>query len=90
MKHASTRIRTEEPNFSDLPGNVHDWTYSVYGEVEELLPIGAPEPLGNYVTLLHYVDANLIHPKKALGIYSDQGETKVIADLEWRHSQHGW
>jgi Reverse transcriptase (RNA-dependent DNA polymerase) len=57
MKHASIRVRTEEPDFSDLPDNVHDWTYSVYGQVEELLP-GAHEPLGNSVTLSHYVDAN--------------------------------
>jgi hypothetical protein len=52
MKHASIRVSTEEPDFSDLPDNVHDWSYSVYGHVEELLPEGAPEHLGNYVTLL--------------------------------------
>jgi Reverse transcriptase (RNA-dependent DNA polymerase) len=61
MKHASIRVRTEEPDYSDLPNNVHDWTYSVYGKVEELLPVDAPEPLGNHVTLTHYVDANLMH-----------------------------
>ena len=61
MKHASIRVRTEEPDYSDLPNNVYDWTYSVYGKVEELLPVDAPEPLGNHVTLTHYVDANLMH-----------------------------
>ena len=61
MKHASIRVGTEDPDYSDLPENVHDWTYSVYGKVEELLPIDAPEPLGNHVTLTHYVDANLMH-----------------------------
>jgi hypothetical protein len=30
-------------------------------KVEELLPVGAPEPLGNHVTLSSYVDANLMH-----------------------------
>jgi hypothetical protein len=60
LKHASIRVRTEEPDYSDLPDNVYDWTYSVYGQVEELLPKGAPEPLGNHVTLSHYVD-NLMH-----------------------------
>jgi hypothetical protein len=59
MKHASIKVRTEEPDYSDLPDNVYDWTNSVYRQVEELLPMGAPEPLGNYVTLTHYVDANL-------------------------------
>jgi hypothetical protein len=37
MKCASIRIRTEEPDYSDLPDNAHDWRYSVYGKVEELL-----------------------------------------------------
>jgi hypothetical protein len=60
MKHASIRIRTEEPDYSDLPDNTHDWTYSFYGKVEELLPTDAPEPLGNHVTLTHYVGANLM------------------------------
>jgi hypothetical protein len=45
----------------DLPENAYDWTYSVYGNVKEILPTDAPEPLGNYVTLSHYVDANLMH-----------------------------
>jgi hypothetical protein len=61
MKHASIRIRIEEPDYSDLPDNVPDWTYSVYGKVEELLPEGASDPLGNHVTLSQYVDANLMH-----------------------------
>jgi hypothetical protein len=61
MKHASIRVRTEEPDYSDLPENTYDWTYTVYGKVEELLPVDASEPLGNYVTLTHYVDANLMH-----------------------------
>jgi hypothetical protein len=35
---------------------------TVYGKVEELLPVDAPEPLGNCMTLTqHYVDANLMH-----------------------------
>jgi hypothetical protein len=33
----------------------------LFGQVEELLPIAAPEPLGNHVTLTHYVDANIMH-----------------------------
>jgi hypothetical protein len=48
MKQAYIRLRTEEPDFSDLPDNVHDWTY---GKVEELLPVGAPEPIGNHMNL---------------------------------------
>ena len=61
MRYASIRVRTEEPDYSDLPEHTFDWTYSVYGNVKELLPSDAPEPLGNYVTSSHYVDANLMH-----------------------------
>jgi hypothetical protein len=31
MKHASIRVRTEEPDCSDFPDNFHDWAYSVFG-----------------------------------------------------------
>jgi hypothetical protein len=61
MRYDSIRVRTEEPDYSDLPDTDHDWIYSVYGNVTEILPTDAPEPLGNYVTLSHYVDANLMH-----------------------------
>jgi hypothetical protein len=61
MRYASIRIRTEEPDYSDRIDNAYNWTYSAYGNVTELLPTDAPEPLGNYVTLSHYVDANLMH-----------------------------
>jgi hypothetical protein len=29
--------------------------------VKELIPKDVPEPLGKYVTLSHYVDANIMH-----------------------------
>jgi hypothetical protein len=61
MRFASIRVRTEEPDYYDLPVNAHDWTYSVYGNETKLLPTDAPEPQVNYVTLSHYVDANLMH-----------------------------
>ncbi len=61
MKHGFIRVRTEEPDFSDLPRNSHDWSRSVYGEVKEELPSDAPPPLGKRVVLATYVDANLYH-----------------------------
>jgi hypothetical protein len=33
----------------------------VYGEISELIPQDAPDPLGKMVTLTHYVDASLMH-----------------------------
>ena len=61
MRYASIRVRTEEPDYSDLVDPEYDWSKSVYGEVEEQIPKDAPEPLGKHVTLTHYVDANLMH-----------------------------
>jgi hypothetical protein len=51
---------TEERDYLDLPAKAYDWTYTVYGKVEELLPVDAPGPLGNHVTLPHYFDANMM------------------------------
>ena len=61
MRRSAIRVRTDEPDYSDLPDMEHDWSRSVYGEIKELIPQDAPDPLGKYVTLTHYVDANLMH-----------------------------
>ena len=61
MRHAALRVRTDEPDYSDIPDFQYDWSKSVYGELTEIKPSDAPEPLGNHVTLTHYVDANLMH-----------------------------
>jgi len=55
------RVRTNEPDYSDLPSQDFDWSYSVYGNVQELLPTDAPPALGKHVTLTSFVDANLYH-----------------------------
>ena len=60
MKHAMIHFRFEEPEFSNIPEYEHDWE-SVYTPVHKDIPSDAPEPLGDYVTLTHYVDANLMH-----------------------------
>ena len=61
MKHATIRVRTEEPDYSDIPSPEYDWAYTTYGEVKELKPTDAPKPLGKHVTTTTYVDANLYH-----------------------------
>ena len=61
MRHAAIRIRTEEPDQSDLPSQDLNWDMSIYGDNKEEIPEDAPEPLGKFVTLTHYVDANLMH-----------------------------
>jgi hypothetical protein len=52
---------TKEPDYCNIPDLDHDWSCSVYGELPEILPRDAPDPLGKHVTLTHYVDANLMH-----------------------------
>ncbi len=61
MKHATMRFQTEEPDFFTLPDQQFDWAYTVYGYIEEVLPHDMPPPLGKFVTLTHYMDANLYH-----------------------------
>ena len=61
MRHATIRVRTDEPDFSALPVLTFDWAQSVYGKVKELVPKDCPKALGKHVTLSHYVDANLYH-----------------------------
>ena len=61
IKDYATRFRTDQPDYSFLPDQDFDWTYSVYGNVQELLPDDMPEPLGKAVTTTTTMDANLNH-----------------------------
>jgi hypothetical protein len=38
MRFASIRMRTEEPDYSNVPDHQYDWMYTVYGNTKELLP----------------------------------------------------
>jgi hypothetical protein len=42
MKHAVIRFSTGEPDYTDLPEQKYDWSYSIYGNVKEQLPEDAP------------------------------------------------
>ena len=55
------RFRIEEPDASAMPNAHYDWEESVYGKVEEVLPINAPEQLGKQVVAIRNYDANLYH-----------------------------
>jgi hypothetical protein len=58
---AAMRLRTYQPDLDDLPNQEFDWSHTVYGKVEELLPRDATKPLGKMVTTVTYMDANLYH-----------------------------
>ena len=61
MKHGFIRVRTEEPDYSDLPQSRYDWERAVYEGAKEETPSDAPEPKGKRVVLTTYKDANLYH-----------------------------
>jgi hypothetical protein len=61
FKHGAIRVRTEKPDLSTFPEINHDWKYSVYGNVKELIPENMPILLGKSVVCTHYTDANLHH-----------------------------
>ena len=60
-KDYAIRSRTDQPDYSFLPDQDFDWTYSVYGNVQEILPDDMPEPLGEAVITTTTMDANLNH-----------------------------
>ena len=60
-KDYAIRFRTEQPDYSSLPDQDFDWTYSVYGFVHEILLDDMPDPLGKAVTTTATMDANLNH-----------------------------
>ena len=61
FKEACIRVRTEIPDYSDLPVPEYDWTRSVYAGTTEQVPDDAPEPKGKPVQTTTYKDANLNH-----------------------------
>ena len=61
MRHGAIRVRTDIPDYSELPDQSFDWKSSVYGDPKEIVPEDAPPPLGKPVLTTTYVDANLMH-----------------------------
>ena len=55
------RFRIHQPNYSFLPDHDFDWTYSVYGDIHDILPDDMPESLDKAVVTTTTMDANLNH-----------------------------
>jgi len=55
------RIRTEEPDYSDIPDREFDWERTCYLGASELIPDNIPRPMGKPVITTTYFDANLMH-----------------------------
>ena len=60
-KHYSVRYRSEEPDYSYLPNMKHDWFFTDYGNVQDIISSDCPKPLGKSVTTTTTFDANLLH-----------------------------
>ena len=60
-KGYAIRFRTDQPDYSFLPGQDFDWTYSLYGNVHEILLDDMPEPLCEAVITTSTMDATLYH-----------------------------
>lgn len=61
MRDGVIRIRTEEPDYSNIPDKIYDWESTVYGGAKEEIPGDAPPPLGKGVLMTSFFDANLYH-----------------------------
>ena len=61
MRHGIVRIRTDEPDYSDIPDKYYDWTHTCYGSPSEEIPKDIPRALGKRVITSTFVDANLYH-----------------------------
>ena len=61
MKNATIRFRAEEPDMSRFEKEVYGCEKTVYEGAKEIVPEDAPEKRGNRVTVITFVDANLMH-----------------------------
>jgi hypothetical protein len=61
FQKACIRVKTEMPDYSDIPVPEYDWSRTVYGNVREQRPEDAPSPKGKVVRTTTYKDANLYH-----------------------------
>ena len=60
-KHYSTRYRTEEADYSYLPNMKYNWSYTVYGNVQEIIPNNCWKPFRKSVATTTILNANLLH-----------------------------
>ena len=61
FKHGVLRMRTDEPDYSDIPEKVYEWSGTCYAGAKEEIPDDIPTPRGKAIVSTHFVDANLYH-----------------------------
>ena len=85
FKMAAIRVRTEEPDYSDLHRKEYDWEHTCYAGAREVIPEGIPKPKGKFVTTTSYKDANLYHDftsgKAVTGVLHFVNQTPIELSL---------
>ena len=61
IRHATIRIKAEEPDFSALSDDPNTWDQSIYRTVKEEVLNDSPKLLGKFVATTHHDDNNLFH-----------------------------
>jgi len=81
MRHATIKIRTDAPDYSNIPVKMHDWEYSCYADAKEEIPLDARKPKRKPVTMTSFFDANLYHNlisgKSVTGILHQLNKTPI-------------
>ena len=81
FRNACIRVRTEQPDYSDVTAKEYDWARTAYGGATEVAPEGIPEPRGKVVTLTTHKDANLMHDvtsgKAVTGVLHFMNQTPI-------------
>jgi len=81
MRHATIKIRTDAPDYSNIPVKLYDWGYSCYADAKEEIPSDAPKPKRKPVTMTLFFDANLCHDlisgKSVTGILHQLNKTPI-------------
>jgi len=81
MRHAMIKIRTDAPDYSNIPVKLCDWECSCYADAKEEIPLDAPTPKGKLVTMTSFFDANLYHNlisgKSVAGILHQLNKTPI-------------
>jgi len=81
MRHATIKIRTDAPDYSDVPVKMYDWECSCCADAKEEIPLDAPKPKGKPVTMTSFFDANLYHNlisgKSVTGILHQLNKTPI-------------
>ena len=59
MRHTIIGVRTDEPDFADLPEDQNTWNMSIHGNIKEEISQGFSKTIEKFVRTTHYIYINL-------------------------------